>query len=493
MKILNISIISLFSLFNFLIVLTSSKKQQKQNSKKKNKYDEISSIYNWASKNGIYINPNLSLNKNAQNDIEHIFYYFKSNNTIKNNTLLLKIPSSIIMSQKSLEKMFKNSKDKKLSHLWKKVSKIDKYLEYSSSRQLFYISVMLSHSTFKQKGKLYKKYKEYLDMYDYINLDDYPIFFKKNEMAYLNSSNFGKEIRNNLESINNEYYLIKHVLGMDSTIIVEEYIKYRILSLANSIYYKNVTYIIPFIDCFQRKVNYTLKEYNAYIVFNKTSKGNNSNVFNVEIYSNKTIGKNKEISILWKQVSNSENYLYYGFIDENNMITPTYLVDVLNSHFLNDLNISSINKKYNINFEDIIQPKYYDLNTEFYEIYLWDLYRNLSMYFDQYYHSNEGPFIMIRDNLKYYLNIYKDLYNDDMINKNINGRNKRKCVKNILGMERKLVEAKLGLIEKHIKYVIEKREERDVYEVLRRTQKLYKNSTRWKFDKNYVNSLFGDK
>ena len=50
------------------------------------------------------------------------------------------------MSQKSLEKMFKNSKDKKLSHLWKKVSKIDKYLEYSSSRQLFYISVMSSNS-----------------------------------------------------------------------------------------------------------------------------------------------------------------------------------------------------------------------------------------------------------------------------------------------------------------------------------------------------------
>ena len=45
-------------------------------------------IYTWASKNGIYINPNLSLNKNAQNDIEHIFYYFKSNNTLKNNTLL---------------------------------------------------------------------------------------------------------------------------------------------------------------------------------------------------------------------------------------------------------------------------------------------------------------------------------------------------------------------------------------------------------------------
>ena len=92
MKMLNLFNISLFYLFSFLIVFSSSKKPKKSNYKKQNKYDEISSIYNWASKNGIYINPNLSLIKNAQNDLEHNFYYFKSNVTIKNNTLLLKIP-----------------------------------------------------------------------------------------------------------------------------------------------------------------------------------------------------------------------------------------------------------------------------------------------------------------------------------------------------------------------------------------------------------------
>ena len=121
---------------------------------------------------------------------------------------------------------------------------------------------------------------------------------------------------------------------MDSTIIVEEYVKYRILSLSNSIYYKNKTYVIPFIDCFKRKVNFTNKEYNADILLNRTKKGKFSNKFDIEIYSNKTIEKDTEISVLWKQVSNSENYLYYGFIDENNMITPTYLVDLLNKNFL---------------------------------------------------------------------------------------------------------------------------------------------------------------
>ena len=484
MKILNLFNISLFYLFSFLIVFSSSKKPKKSNYKKQNKYDEISSIYNWASKNGIYINPNLSLIKNAQNDLEHNFYYFKSNGTIKNNTLLLKIPSSIIISQKSLEKMYKNSKDKKLSILWKKVSKINKYLDYASSKQLFYISVMLAHSTFNQKGKLYRKYEQYLNMYDYINLDDYPIFFKVNEIAYLNSSNFGKEIRNNLESINNEYYLIKHILNMDSTIIVEEYVKYRILSLSNSIYYKNKTYVIPFIDCFKRKINFTNKEYNADIMLNRTKKGKFSNKFDIEIYSNKTIEKDTEISVLWKQVSNSENYLYYGFIDENNMITPTYLVDLLNKNFLEDLNISFVNKKYNINFKDMIEPKYYDLNTEFYDNYLADIYRNFSYYFDQYYHSNEGPYIMMKDNLMYYLNIYKDLYNDDMINRFINGINKKKCVKNILGIERKLLELKIGILEKHIEKVIANKEERDIYEMLKRTKKLYENKTRMKIPKS---------
>ena len=463
---------SLFYILSFLIVASTSKDQQ-PNSNTSVKYDEISSIFNWAKKNGIYINQNLVLHKNLDNDLNHTFYYFKSNKTIKNKTLLLSIPSSIMITQESLEKMYKKSKNKKLGNLWNKIININQYLNYSSSKQLFYLAVMLSHATFSQKGKLYKKYEEYLNMYNYINLDDYPIFFKKNEMDYLNFSNFGKEIKNNLESINNEYYLIKHVLEMDSKIIVEEFIKYRILSLANSIFYKNKTYIVPFIDCFQKKVNWTIKEYNSYIIINQSN--SNTNEFYFEIYSNKTIRKNKEISILWKQVSNTENYLYYGFIDENNMITPTFLVDTINKKFLEDLNIDSINKKYKINYEDIIEPKHYNLNTEFYDEYLSDIYKNLSFYFEEYYHSNEGPYIMMKDNLQYYLDLYKELYSDEMINRNIEGINKKKYVINIIGMERKLLEHKIAILKKKIKTIQDNKEERDIYELLKRTKKIYDN------------------
>ena len=470
---------ALFILLSFLICFSSTKKSNKDkklhDSNKTLKYDDISSIYNWAQRNGIYINKALSLNKNKENDINHTFYYFTANETIKNNTLLFSIPSSILISQQSLEKMFKKGKNKKLANLWNKVLNINQYLNTSSAKQLFYISVMLSHAIFNQKGKLYKKYEEYLNMYNYINLDDYPIFFKRNEMVYLNYSNFGKEIKNNFLSINNEYYLIKHELDMDSTIIVEEFIKYRILSLSNSFYHNNKTYIIPFVDCFKRLVNYTHKELNANLIikYNNTKDKNNTDKFSLEIYSTRKIKQNEEISILWKQLSNSENYLYYGFTDEKNLITPPFLVEFVNKNFLKDLNIDSINKKYNISFEDLIVPKYYDLNSEFFDTYLFDIYQNLSYYFEQYYHSNEGPYIMMKENLQYYLDLYNELYNDDMINRNIDGINKIKSVKIILGMEKKLLEKSIKIIEDKIRHIIKNKEERDIYLLLKRAKQKY--------------------
>ena len=470
---------ALFILLSFLICFSSTKKSNKDiklhDSNKTLKYDDISSIYNWAQRNGIYINKALSLNKNRENDINHTFYYFTANETIKNNTLLFSIPSSILISQQSLEKMFKKGKNKKLANLWNKVLNINQYLNTSSAKQLFYISVMLSHATFNQKGKLYKKYEEYLNMYNYINLDDYPIFFKRNEMVYLNYSNFGKEIKNNFLSINNEYYLIKHELDMDSTIIVEEFIKYRILSLSNNFYHNNKTYIIPFVDCFKRLVNYTHKELNANLIikYNNTKDKNNTDKFSLEIYSTRKIKQNEEISILWKQLSNSENYLYYGFTDEKNLITPPFLVEFVNKNFLKDLNIDSINKKYNISFEDLIVPKYYDLNSEFFDTYLFDIYQNLSYYFEQYYHSNEGPYIMMKENLQYYLDLYNELYNDDMINRNIDGINKKKSVKIILGMEKKLLEKSIKIIEDKIRHIIKNKEERDIYLLLKRAKQKY--------------------
>ena len=451
----------------FISVFSKSKIKRKTQDLNINKKDDISLIYSWAKRNNIYINENLQLFKNELNDINHNFYFFKTNNIIYNNTLLLKIPSDIMISQHSLQKFFEKSKIKKLANLWDKVFSINKYLNYSSAKQLFYISIILSDSTFRQKGNFYKKYKEYLDMYTYINLDNFPLFYNAKEMAYLNNSYFGKEIKNNLKSINNEYYLIKNVLNLDDTVIVDEFAKYRILSLSNSIILNNKIYIVPFIDCFKKKVNKTDGIHNAYIKITK----NENNQYDLEVYSNRTIMPNNEIYLLWKQRSNIESLLYYGFIDENNFITSNFFVELINKNFKKDLDIDMINKKYNISLDTLIEPKSYDLNNEFYHEYLYYVYSNISKYFDQYYYKNEGPYLMMKDNLAYYLRLYEEIYNNDLINRNVMGINKKKNIKNILGLEKKLIENRLQLLDNKIKHFRNEKEEKDIYELLRRNSR----------------------
>ena len=128
-----------------------------------------------------------------------------------------------------------------------------------------------------------------------------------------------------------------------------------------------------------------------------------------------------------------------------------------------------VNKKNKINFEDLIEPKYYDLSDYSFDRHLLDKYRNYSLYFDKYSHSNEGPYVMMKDNLQYYLDIYKELYNDELINRNIEGINKKKYVRNVLNMERKLIEEKINALEAQIVDIANNKEERDIYELLRRS------------------------
>lgn len=464
-------------LFFFKPFTYANVKKEKNASHNNKIKDDILSIYKWAKKNNIYINSNLQLYKNELNDINHNFYYFKSNDTIQNNTLLLTIPSDIMISQPSLDSSFKKSKNIKFSDLWEKIFSINKYLSYPSAKQLFYISIILSDSVLRQKGSFYKKYKEYLDMYEYINLDHFPLLYNLKEMIYLNNSYFGKEIKNNLKSINNEYYLIKHELDLDQTVLVDEFTKYRILSLSNSIQLKNVVYVVPFIDCFKKKVNKTDGIYNAYVKIKK----NKNNGIDLEIYSKKTIMQNNEIYLLWKQISNIESLLYYGFIDENNLITSEFLVELINRNYKKDLNFDELGKKYNITFDELIKPKSYDLNNEFYSEYLYYSYRNISIYFDQYYHFNEGPYLMMKDNLEYYLRLYEEMYTNELINRNIMGINKRKYVKNILALEKKLIENRMKLLDNKIRYFRKEKQEKDIFELLKRTSNIKRKNKYFEF------------
>ena len=422
--------------------INKSEKKSKLSRKTSKKIDEIQSIMNWAAKNNIYINPNLKLKKNSDNT--HNFYYFVPTDKIPNDTILLKVPQSIMISQSSLDNHLKATRNK-FSNLWENILKIkNAFISNYSTKQLFYMAIVIENAINKKKGTIYKKYKPYFKMYEYMNLDDFPVFYDLTETYYLSISSFGSELDKSIKSLREEYYIINNNLNISNS-IQDSFFKYRVLALANSLNQNNDSYIIPFIDCFTKVV--TSKKANAnYILKNETS----TNKLYFEIRSTTEIKPNSEIYLKWREFSNNDCLTFYGFIEKENVIAPKFYVDLFNNAFKKDLGVSI-----NETFKGIIATPEFELRTELFEEFVIESYKNLSKLFDKYKNKKEGPFEMMADNLAYYLDIYKIQYSDGQINLYINGEKKRDNIKCLMKLEERLVKNKLDYIKNVIKDIKE--------------------------------------
>ena len=85
------------------------KKEKKQKKAKKvvkeDNIDIIKSSLEWAKNNSIYINDKIVLNRKTHRD-KH--FYFSADRRLLNNTLLFKIPYNMMISQFSLNEIYKN-------------------------------------------------------------------------------------------------------------------------------------------------------------------------------------------------------------------------------------------------------------------------------------------------------------------------------------------------------------------------------------------------
>ena len=63
------------------------------------------------------------------------------------------------------------------------------------------MGISIEDSMNKKKGSLYQKYKPYFDMYDYIDMDNYPVFFDQEELIFLSQSSFGSELSEAVRSL----------------------------------------------------------------------------------------------------------------------------------------------------------------------------------------------------------------------------------------------------------------------------------------------------
>ena len=405
-------IIRFYSSF-LLLILTSNLCNTKYNNKKATNINiekQIASILNWAKTNNIYINKNLILNKNT--DYSHNFFYFTSNASIPSNTILLKIPYNIMISQNILNNQFHEIKSKRWSPLWEQILNMkNHYINDPLIKQIFYISIIIENAIRRKKGSIYKRYESYFDMYDYINMDNFPLFYEEEEISFLSLSSFGSELAKASESLKEEYNIINAQLNISKP-IYDNYLKYRVLTLANSISFDNIdldndyneTVVVPFIDCFKKVISdkSAMAQYSI-------KKDKNDNYY-IEIKAIKKIKKDKEIKLKWLKLSNQDSLLFYGFTEKGNEYAPGFYVDVFNNLFKKELGVDT--KK---TFKGVIKRDLYELNSEIFDKDIIQSYKKLSMQFDKYKNKKEGKYEMMRDNLNYYLKIYDDKFTDENI------------------------------------------------------------------------------
>jgi hypothetical protein len=290
-------------------------------------------------------------------------------------------------------------------------------------------------------------------MYEDINLDNFPIFYDEDEIEYLSLSNFGSQLMRDITYLKEEYYEAKNELKITSTML-ETFLKYRVLSFANSIGFinhnsiegYNESVVVPFIDCFQKIIPDGAQSMAQY-----SMKKNDKNEYFFEIVSTKDIKNNQEISLEWKKLSNQDSLLYYGFIQKGNKLLSTFYVNVFNDVFKEDLGVD-VNK----NFNDIAKRNIYDINSEFLESDVVQSYKNISMLFDKYKNKKEGRYEMMVHNLNYYLDVYDKELSEGNINLHIKGNTKRKMIKEIMKIEESILINKINYIKSIIQDIKEK-------------------------------------
>jgi len=181
-------------------------------------------------------------------------------------------------------------------------------------------------------------------------------------------------------------------------------------------------------------------DYNATAAY-KMELDSKDNKYYFEIRSIKDIEKDTEINLKWRKINNGECLIYYGFIEKGNYVSPKYYINLFNPMFKKDLGVDE--KK---DFRDIIERGRFELNSEFFNPDVVGSYKNLSKLFDKYKDKPEGRYEMMRDNLKYYLDLYDSQFTDGYINLYIKGNEKRKYIKSIMKIERLLVKNKLNYV-----------------------------------------------
>ena len=237
----------------------------------KTTYDDL---LEWGLNNSLIISDKLGMRYINQNNKT---YYAKDE--IPEHTIIMDIPFEIMLNIDNALDLLNSKKLNKLNAEYKK-AQFDVSVGFLPASQdqsfLSYLIYLVNHRQkhYKQSN-FYQYFKYLLDTFE-TNLDNFPIFYNNNQLKLIKGSLAFMEILLMKELFNEEVQKLENTYKQKN-INIDEYLRFRTLTITKSLNISNVTSIVPFIDMFATdpidyNVNFRLNDSNNHLVVFTTKK-----------------------------------------------------------------------------------------------------------------------------------------------------------------------------------------------------------------------------
>lgn len=391
---------------------------------------ETQKLFEWGKSKNVKFHPSVSL---QSSDKEHPFPYFTTNTTLSRDDLIIQIPYSVILT---VDNIIKYSKSNKIRTIYNALqNNTNEYIKINSTKEMILISLVMQQykHLLNKNSTLYKRFKNYFHIYKDHSLDNFPVFYSKEELAFLTQSSFASQIQSAKESLDTEVKIMENDI-QTTHFFPDEFIKYRVMTLAHSLLINRTLMYIPFIECFPKSNSNP----NVKWLYNEITN-------TLEIIAIKQIEKGEILKLHYRKIPNAMNLLYYGYTEEDNSLNSRYLINIINNLFYKDMNMS----KY-IYGSDL---KVFDISKETFETDIIETYNQIAMRHPSYKeYIKSGGYRLMRDNLVYYAPIY-DKFTPGEINKHLYSDIKARDIKRVISLEKKLIENRIDYLNNKIQLI----------------------------------------
>ena len=328
--------------FSFIFLFVTSVLTQE----KKSKVDLIKSLTNWATKYNITF-PKIELAPANYSD-PYLFpttkYTFRAKADISIGEPILTIPCPMNISVDSVLPLV----SKKMKKGWETLNSTTVPLYQTPYlKEQSFLALLIERSLRLEKGKFYNKFKPYLKLVDkFSNTDTYPLLLSDKELMLIQDTLIGRDILSNKKYIIDEEKFITNDMGFTPSSY--QYLRNRVLLDSKIQYIDNKATVLPLVEfCLHRPFPFA-----------------NANIYPeqggfINIRAMRGIKEGETIIMDTKMVSNSMNFMYYGFtMEENHMFGPN-IINAFHDGYRKETS-DIINWNTNNHFIDIADENFYN-------------------------------------------------------------------------------------------------------------------------------------